>query len=153
MTMNNETKKPTDRIKYNINENGCYICTSHAKNAWGYPLINIKKKSKYVHRVIYEEHHGKLTSEQIVRHKCDIRDCINPLHLIVGTHQDNVEDRVKRGRSAYGTLNGRAKLCEDDVKEIRSETNSTNTELARRFNVDRKVIYNVKLQKTWKHVN
>ncbi|MFB6367189.1 HNH endonuclease [Paenibacillus elgii] len=150
--MAKKIRKPTDRIKYVVDEKGCFICTSHAKDKGGYPVIKIQKKNKYVHRVMYEEHHGKLFSEQIVRHRCDNPSCINIDHMLLGTHQENVKDRVMRGRSAFGTKNGRAKLSEDDVIEIRRETKSTNTELARRFSVDRKVIYNIRSHKSWKHV-
>lgn len=49
---------------------------------------------------------------EATRHTCDVPDCVEPLHLIVGTHEENVADRVSRGRSATGDRNkgGRRKV-------------------------------------------
>lgn len=66
---------------------------------------------KRAHRVAYEE--GRqcvLTPIAVVRHRCDFPRCCNPLHLLGGTQEMNVADRVERGRSAKGTTNGRNQL-------------------------------------------
>lgn len=55
----------------------------------------------------------------VVRHKCDNRPCCNPDHLELGTHYDNVQDTVIRGRSAKGMKSGRAKFTDDDIRAIR----------------------------------
>jgi hypothetical protein len=66
---------------------------------------------------------------------------------VLGRHADNVADRVARNRSATGTNNGRAKLIEEDVIAIYTNTTETQAVLASRYNVDRKVIRDIKQKK------
>jgi hypothetical protein len=70
--------------------------------------------TKYAHRIAWELVNGPVPDGLHVRHKCDNPACVNPAHLEVGTHQDNVNDMVARGRHV-----GFRKLDEWDVKFIR----------------------------------
>lgn len=56
----------------------------------------------------------------VVRHTCDTPTCINPDHLIIGTHQDNMNDRAARGRTATKEKHGMRKITRDIALEIRS---------------------------------
>ena len=88
----------------------------------------------------------------VIRHTCDNRKCINPEHLLLGTHQDNVKDRVKRGRSAKGKKNGRSKLTERQALAVYNNKKNTRTELARKYGVDRQVIRKIQIGETWRCV-
>ena len=99
------------KLKYEIAENGCWKCTSHCINTNGYVKITINGKQQSGHRYMFLEKNKKITNE-VIRHTCDNRWCINPDHLIEGSHNDNVQDRVSRQRSAIGEKNGRSKLIE-----------------------------------------
>lgn len=64
----------------------------------GYGVFRRKGRNYYVHRVIYEAAYGPIPPGLLVRHTCDVRNCYNPLHLLVGTVADNSRDMVERGR-------------------------------------------------------
>jgi hypothetical protein len=134
-----------------IDENDCHICYSHKRTKYGHIYIMFNKKQHLLHRLVYEKENGKIPDNMIIRHTCDKGDCINPNHLIIGTHEDNVKDRVERGRSAIGENNGRSKLKPGQVCEIR-KSNLPPMRLAEIYNVDRKAIIQIIERKTWKHI-
>lgn len=84
------------RIKYDISDNGCWICTSHAPRKRGYYNLKCKGKTQLMHRVVFETYNERINADLVVRHTCDNALCINPNHLILGTQADNVADRVLR---------------------------------------------------------
>ncbi|MCK5602937.1 HNH endonuclease [Candidatus Pacearchaeota archaeon] len=58
------------------------------------------------HRVSWLIHKGSIPDELLILHKCDIPSCVNPNHLFLGTHADNLRDRDVKGRAASGNKNG-----------------------------------------------
>lgn len=142
-------------IKYSINDKGCFECYSHAPNAFGYPEYHFNNKKTTVHRYIYEECFGYVDKGLFILHSCDNRRCINPEHLRVGTHLENMKDMTARGRQCKGSDSPHAKLTEVDIVEIRSliEKKKSDTEIARKFNVSRTTIGYIRRGKTWTHVN
>lgn len=139
------------KINFDVHSNGCFICTSHYKNSDGYPNAKIRGKTRIISRFIFEECFGEIPEGMVVRHKCDNPSCINPEHLELGTHKQNVNDRVQRNRSAHGESHGRAKLTEKDVVSIRNSRLPI-IELSKKYSVDPKTIRLVKERKIWKHV-
>lgn len=112
----------------------------------GYGYFCINNKHYRAHRIAaFLE--GLILTE-VIRHTCDVPNCVNPNHLKSGTHSDNVYDRVQRKRSAKDINNGRAKLNWSQVLAIRLSNNSVSS-LARQFDVDRKSIRNIRQNKTW----
>lgn len=73
------------------------------------------------HRYAYELYVAKITDASHVLHKCDNRRCVNPEHLYLGTHADNMRDTAIRNRHPpqHGELNYAAKLTNNQVDEIR----------------------------------
>lgn len=136
-------------VKTVTNEEGCHLVVSHKPHRDGH----IYKNGKRLHRVVYKETYGEIPDGLVVRHKCDNPNCINPEHLELGTHADNVRDRVERNRSAKGSNNGRAKLTEDDVRYIRSGEITNKSELARMFKVDHKTIRQILKFEIWKEIS
>lgn len=78
-------------------ENGCTLWTGSTNGQYG--LFHSQGKGTTAHRYIYSLHHGKIDSSMVVRHKCDVRLCVNIEHLELGTHKDNCRDMYERGRA------------------------------------------------------
>ncbi len=136
---------------WKVTETNCWICTSHKADKYGYVQLIINNLRTSAHRYVFSLYNGEIPKGMIIRHKCDMTLCINPDHLELGTHQDNVRDRVERGRSASGVNNGRSKLSEQNVRDIRM-SNDSFLNLSKIYGVDQKTIKSVKNYETWKHV-
>jgi len=115
-------------------------------------------KSYRVHRWIYEYLNGPIPEGLIVRHKCHNPSCVNPEHLELGTQQDNMNDKVKAGRSSKVGTKGEKHplsiLTEQDVILIkkflkRHNGHGVNTFLGRWLNVSHKNISAIKHGKSW----
>lgn len=75
------------------------------------------------HRVVLAEHLGTSIDSldgQQCRHLCHNTRCINPEHLRLGTHADNMQDMVDAGRASHGEDHFNAKLTEEIVRMLRS---------------------------------
>lgn len=70
-------------------------------NNIGYGLIRDEHGMRTVHRVSYEQHKGPIPYGMCVLHDCDNPVCANPNHLKVGTHKDNTQDMIRKGRDNY----------------------------------------------------
>ena len=103
------------------------------------------------HRVAYALLNGPIPSGLDILHKCDNPPCVNPVHLYPGTDADNKHDSVSRGRHAFGTRQGSARLYPQAVIQIRASNGSVSG-LARRYGVSRRAIQRVLKGRTWKQV-
>lgn len=86
---------------------GCWEWNG-AKNSSGYGVVTLRRAKIYnqrVHRLVYQIHNGDLHSDLVVRHKCDNPPCVNPEHLEIGTHSDNMNDMSVRNRSGHSYEN------------------------------------------------
>jgi len=68
----------------------------------GYGRFGVGAKMIRSHRVSYEIHRGPIPDGLCVLHECDNPTCVNPQHLFVGTHQDNADDKMAKGRHTNG---------------------------------------------------
>lgn len=76
---------------------GCWIWMG-TKNRNGYGMFGVHGEQFPAHRVAFTIVNGLIPDGRIVMHRCDVRDCVNPIHLLLGTQQDNVRDAAKKGR-------------------------------------------------------
>lgn len=136
-------------IEYFINENGCWICTSHHVGTHGYPCIYKDGRTQNLHRVIYEEKFGSI-ADLLVRHKCDNRGCINIDHLEPGSKADNTNDATVRNRHnpPYGERSGTSKLTQIEVRKILGES-GPQYEIAAKYGVNQSTISRIKSRKRW----
>lgn len=87
--------------KIEINDaTDCWIWQG-GKNNIGYGMIRHDDKMRTTHRVSYEVHKGNIPKGMCVLHSCDNPLCCNPNHLRLGTHKDNTQDMIRKGRSNY----------------------------------------------------
>jgi hypothetical protein len=125
----------------------------------GYGQLEFAKEGRrvavYAHRLSYELHVGQILPGAMVCHRCDNRACINPDHLFLGTHQDNMTDAKHKGRMHLGSAHGLAKLDEKSVAEIKSELRSglkSQKQLAAVHGVSHGAIQAIASGRNWRHV-
>ena len=91
----------------------------------------------------------------ILRHTCDRRNCVNYQHLLVGTHGDNVRDKVERNRQQRGETSPLASLDELDVLALRY-LNACQVQsqrgLAKMFGITNTNVSLIVLGKRWSHI-
>ncbi|HFD86883.1 MAG TPA: hypothetical protein ENJ35_04310 [Gammaproteobacteria bacterium] len=112
-------------------------------------------KNVRAHRAAYMLFVGRIPEGKHVLHRCDNPSCVNPNHLFLGSHLDNMKDKTKKGRavSLKGIKNPRAKLSEADVREIRARKGTSQVDMAKEFGVSQAKICSVINFTSWKHVN
>jgi hypothetical protein len=79
-------------------ETGCWEWTA-GKTGKGYGAFSINGKNRPAHRVSYELFKEPIPDGLFICHRCDNPGCVNPGHLFLGTHQDNMDDRSAKGRT------------------------------------------------------
>lgn len=133
-------------IEYKIVGGECWICTSHRVGEHGYPQIH-RGKVTTVPRYVYSLLVGDIPEGLYVLHSCDNRLCINPAHLRVGTHLENIGDMVSRRRNVG------SKLTKEDVIYIRhvSKEGLSRKVLAEYFGVHASTISDIVNEKIWRN--
>lgn len=121
-----------------------------------YGRFKFKGEKFAAHRFSWLIHHGEIPSGAHVLHHCDNPACVNPSHLYLGDHKQNMSDKVARGRcnAACGEGNGFSKLTEHDVRRIRARYSegARQVDLARDFNVYQTTISKIVTRKQWSHI-
>ena len=133
----------------------CWLWTAGKRR--GYGSIRDGGRMRQAHRVAWELAHGPIPDGLCVCHKCDNPPCVNPAHLFLGTKQDNNRDRARKGRQGWikGESNGRARLTEDDVREIRALIElgkHSQREIGQEYGVSRTLIGRIVRSEVWTHV-
>lgn len=123
-------------------------------NKNGYGTTALGGTSSLAHRVGWMLMRGQIPHGMVMCHTCDNKRCVNPAHLYVGTMLQNSRDAWERIKfpPRHGVANGRSKLSEDDVREIRADGKSTHKELGGRYGVTDAAIRLVRIGRNWPQV-
>lgn len=80
---------------------GCWLWTG-SLDGNGYGLIFANGRSHHAARIAWLLKHGEEVPKDLYAcHRCDIRSCVNPDHIFLGTNSDNMMDAIKKGRKKY----------------------------------------------------
>lgn len=160
----NLKKSALDRFVEKIDKTGTCWIWKGAKTPRGYgkfslPTGTANVRYVYAHRHSYELANGPIPDGMIVCHTCDNPWCVNPDHLFVGSHQDNTDDCIRKGRLRNGTSigekHGRSTISQhqaSDIKRLYADVRSP-LEISKRTGISRGVINAVVYGKTWRHAN
>lgn len=140
---------------------GCWMWMA-SRDRKGYGQIEVMGKPARAHRISYLLTVGEITNGLFVCHHCDVRACVRPDHLFLGTNQDNMRDCANKGRNGTtlhpdrhprGVAHPMAKLTQAKAEEIRTLHRGgghTLDTLAARFGVSRSTIDHVVHNLIWR---
>lgn len=145
-----------------IRQEGCWGWNG-SKSRGGYGVMTCKRAigSDRAHRASWIIHKGKIPDGMHVCHTCDNPICTNPGHLWLGTHRQNNDDKIAKGREAktipprkIGVENSGAKLSDEQVKEIKFllEKGLTSRDIGKQYGVSKTTILRIKNKTHWKHI-
>ena len=123
-------------------------------DSMGYGLKRVKGKLWKIHRLTYTQAFGDIPEGLEVMHSCDNRKCYNIEHLSLGTHKENMQDMVNKGRSVSfkGMEQTNAKLTDSDVLAIRATTGISQRKLAAMYGIAQSTLSSILLRKSWRHI-
>jgi hypothetical protein len=138
----------------------CWLWTGFTDPKTGYGRTTVRvghnqRRLTPAHRMAYKLFNkADVPADVFVCHTCDVRACVNPAHLFLGTAADNNDDRDKKGRTSKGEKQGLSLLSVDAVRIMRDQhqRGTSIASLARAFRCGENTVRNVVQRKTWAHV-
>ncbi|HYD52923.1 MAG TPA: HNH endonuclease [Gemmatimonadaceae bacterium] len=125
----------------------------------GYGTVRTEDGHEGAHRVSWMLAHGPIPNVDgadhrgtCVLHRCDNRRCVNPAHLFLGTHRDNVSDMVQKGRAS--TVRSNYRYSPEQVRAIRAlvATGQSQMSVAAQFGIPQQSISETVRRKTYKDI-
>lgn len=123
----------------------CWIWTAYTFSK-GYGQFWNGSRIMLAHRYSWELHYGTLPKNLFICHKCDNPPCVNPEHLFLGTHQDNMDDMIAKNRDYHNK-----KLTDAQVLQIYNSIKPAK-DVAEEYKVHVSTIHEIKRGVTYKKV-
>lgn len=144
----------------------CWLWTACVSKGSGYGLFGFDGRTQSAHRVSWQIAFGPIRFGLSVLHKCDVKTCVRPSHLFLGTKADNNRDMRRKGRHAQGEQHGRntmpertargerngsAKLTRAKVRRMRKqyEAGTARSVLAERYGITREHVWQITTGRYW----
>lgn len=130
---------------------GCWLWTGGLSGS-SYGRFRVAGRQIQAHRFSWELHKGPISDGLLVCHTCDVRCCVNPDHLFLGTQSENLRDMVRKGRDnpRRGERNGQARLTEEAIAAIRADLRPL-ADIGRAYGIDKQRVHKIKHGKHWRH--
>lgn len=132
---------------------GCWIWTG-SRSTRGYGRVRDPELRRNIqaHRAAWESVNGPIPPGRFVCHRCDIRACVRPDHLFLGTARENTWDAMEKGRLAIGLRNRGAKLTPVTAEEIRRlyALGWAQRPIAAEFGVAQSTVHDVLVGHSWR---
>lgn len=139
---------------YTEPNSGCWLWSGQLTKV-GYGDTMCHTGIRAAHRLSYFYHYGEFDQKLHVLHKCDVKSCVNPAHLYLGTNDDNCRDKAARNRYQLGEKHHISKLTDWKVLEIREKYARglyTQQNLADEYGVNQVTIFKIVNRKNWVHI-
>ncbi len=120
-----------------------------SRHQQGYGLFGYRGHLERAHRMMWQLHHGEPALDFFVLHRCDNPSCVRPSHLFLGTHQDNMRDKVSKRRQTRGESVNTAKLTREQARTIRVDERP-NPAIAKEFGITTSVVCGIKHGRVWR---
>ncbi len=149
------TRRPVaSRFWNKVNKtHSCWLWTGNKSKWSGYGFVKINGTRYFTHRISWQICNGDIPTGMCVLHHCDVRLCVNPDHLFLGTPTDNSNDKVSKGRQCKGSSHGLSKLSESQVLELLGSPAIPASFFSAKFGVSDRTIRNIRYNKScWKHL-
>lgn len=136
-----------------VKSNGCWFWTG-AVSTHGYGNVWFNGAWTSAHRLSWELRNGAVPDGLFVLHRCDVRNCVRPSHLFLGTQRDNLDDMTVKGRRIHGDTHPNSKLTSEDVIRLREmRTRGVRLkDIAKVFGVSRQTAGDVARGLLYRHV-
>lgn len=139
---------------------GCWLWLGAIDKLSGYGFFSVYKTPFHTKKSHMERAH--IASYRIfkgdpgllnVLHTCDMRWCVNPDHLFLGTHQDNTDDMIRKGRLVknFGETHPRHTLTAPQVLAIRADDRPTRF-IAAQYQINPVTVRKIKRRALWPHI-